>query len=123
VGFAIPIEMARKIGDELILRGQIERGWLGVSIQSVTPELASTFHAEEWAGGVLINRVEAAAPAQKAGILRGDIIIQFNGKTVLGSKKFQIMVANTKIGEMVPVTVLRDGVKKIIRVEIGEYIS
>ncbi len=123
VGFAIPIEMARKIGDELILRGQIERGWLGVSIQSVTPELAATFHAEEWAGGVLVNRVEPATPAQKAGFLRGDIIIQFNGKTVLGSKKFQIMVANTKIGEMVPVTVIRDGEKKTIRVKIGKYVS
>lgn len=121
VGFAIPIEMAMQIGDQLIKKGQIDRGWLGVAIQSMTPELAQSFSLSFFEGGVLVSSVNTGAPANRGGILRGDIIIQFDGQKVSGSKKFQQMVAETQIGKMVPIKVIRDGLEKTLRIKIGRY--
>jgi S1-C subfamily serine protease len=123
VGFAIPIEMAMKIGNQLIDKGHIDRGWLGVGIQSMTPELAESFQMKSLEGGVLISSVNKNAPANRGGILRGDIIVQFDGQDVPGTKKFQQMVASTRVGKVVPIRVIRDGLEKTLKVKIGKYIS
>ncbi len=123
VGFAIPIEMALKIGRELIDHGSVERGWLGVGIQTVTPELAASFNAMSGHGGVLVNSVEVETPADAAGIERGDIIIQYDGQQVPGSKQFQSLVANTEVGRTVPIIILRNGSEKTLHAKIGKSLS
>jgi len=123
VGFAIPIEMAMRIGEQLIEHGSVERGWLGVGIQTVTPQLAASFNATSWRGGVLVNSVEGETPAQSAGIQRGDIIIQYDGQQVPGSKQFQSLVANTEVGRTVSIKILRDGAEKLLHARIGKSVS
>ncbi len=120
VGFAIPVETALKIGAQLIQNGFVERGWLGIGIQNLTPELASTFKSKV---GVLVNNVESKTPAQLGGMLRGDIILQFDSKKVSSLKYFQKLVADTPIGRIVPVKVLRNGQEKILQIKVGKMSS
>jgi serine protease Do len=122
VGFAIPVEMALKIGDQLINKGSVDRGWLGIGIQDLTPELAETFNMNQ-PDGVLVNSVESKTPAQLGGMLRGDIIIQFDSKVISSLNNFQKLVADTAIGKVVPVKILRDGHEKMLQIKIGKMIS
>ncbi|GJL78207.1 MAG: hypothetical protein NPINA01_11960 [Nitrospinaceae bacterium] len=123
VGFAIPIEMAIKIAAQLIEHGEVERGWLGIGIQSLTPDLASSFNLKSPKGGVLVNSVDKKTPAESGGIIRGDIIVQFNGLNVAGSTKLQQMVADTEVGKTVPIKIIRNGTEKILQVKIGRLES
>jgi S1-C subfamily serine protease len=120
VGFAIPIEMAHRIATQLIDTGTIERGWLGVGIQSMTPELAESFQIQTKDGGVLVSSVNQGAPANRGGIIRGDVIVMYDGEKVLNSTKFQQMVANTSVGKNVDVMVIRDGLEKNLKIKIGK---
>lgn len=122
VGFAIPVEMALKVGDQLIHKGSVDRGWLGIGIQDLTPELAYNFSLNTQ-DGVLVNSIENKTPAQLGGMLRGDIIIQFEGKIISSLNYFQKLVADTAIGKMVPVKILRDGKEKILQIKIGKMPS
>lgn len=122
VGFAIPVEMATRIADALIDKGTVERGWLGVGIQSLTPELAVSFKVSQ-DEGVLVNNVDDGAPAQRAGLLLGDIIISFDGQSVPDSKSLQKRVAETRIGKLVPLRIIRDGIHKTVYVEVGRHLS
>ena len=122
VGFAIPVEMATRIADALIDKGTVERGWLGVGIQSLTPELAVSFKVSQ-DEGVLVNNVDDGAPAQRAGLLQGDIIISFDGQSVPNSKSLQKRVAETRIGKSVPLRIIRDGIHKTVYVEVGRQLS
>jgi len=119
VGFAIPIEMAMRIAAQLINTGEVKRGWLGIGIQSLTPELALSFNLKHPVDGVLVNSVAPKTPAEIGGIVRGDIIVQFDGKIVPGSSKFQQMVADTTVGKTVSIKVIRNGAKKNLKVKIG----
>jgi serine protease Do len=122
VGFAIPIETALKIANQLVESGSVDRGWLGVGIQNLTPELAQTLEFEKGAG-VLVNSVDSKAPAHEGGIKRGDIILQYDGNPVPGLKHLQKMVADTKIGKDVQVKVFRKGKEKALKVKIGKLVS
>ncbi len=122
VGFAIPMEMATQIADSLIDEGTVERGWLGVGIQSLTPELAVSF-AVSREEGVLVNNVDAGTPADKAGLLQGDIIISYDGQIVLDSKSLQKFVAESHIGKSVRLKIIREGIEKTVFVEVGKYLS
>jgi Do/DeqQ family serine protease len=122
VGFAIPVETALKIANQLVESGSVARGWLGVGIQNLTPELAQTLEFEE-VDGVLVNSVDSKTPAHEGGIRRGDIILQFDGKPVPGSKHLQKMVADTKIGRDVQVKIFREGQEKALNITIGKLIS
>ena len=122
VGFAIPIENALKIANQLVKNGTVARGWLGVGIQNLTPELASTLKFES-TDGVLVNSVDNKTPAQLGGIKRGDIIFQFDGKPVSDSKLFQKMVANTETGSVVMVKVFREGKEKELEITVGKLVS
>ena len=123
VGFAIPIEMAMRIATQLINSGEVARGWLGIGIQSITPELASLFNLKNPVGGVLVNSVDHETPAENGGIVRGDVIVQFDGMRVPSSNKFQQMVADTAIGKTVSIRVIRDGAEKNLQVKIGRLSS
>ncbi len=122
VGFAIPVETALKIANQLVQNGTVLRGWLGVGIQDLTPELANSLEFKN-TKGVLVNSVDLKTPAQEGGIKRGDIIFQFDGKPVSGSKYLQKLVANTEIGRVVLVKVFREGKEKILEITIGKLVS
>jgi Do/DeqQ family serine protease len=118
IGFAIPINLARSVAEQLIKTGKVTRGWLGVSIQALTPELAQSFGLETTAGA-LINQVIADSPAAKAGLRRGDILLSFNGKEVHGPRDLQVMVASTTPGTKADLEILRDGKREKISLTLG----
>lgn len=122
IGFAIPIDMAKLISDDLIKNGEVERGWLGIGIQSLTPELAKTFKTN-FQKGVLVNKVIPETPAFKGGVKPGDIIVQFDGNLVTSPKELQKMAAFSKIGKTVEIKVLRNGEFKAIKVKIEKMKS
>ena len=123
VGFSIPIEMALKISDDLINKGNVERGWLGVGIQSMNSILAESLNLSSLNGGVLVNSVETKTPAEDGGVELGDVIVQFDGRAVASSSKFQRMVANTKVGKIVTLKVMRNGHPQTLLVKIGRHTS
>jgi serine protease Do len=108
IGFAIPVNTAKPLIPELEAHGEVTRGWLGVSIQSITPDLSNALKLEE-SKGALVAEVVPGGPAEKAGIKAGDVIVSFDGKPVHDSHDLPAMVAATKIGSEVPVGVMRNG--------------
>lgn len=108
IGFAIPVNMAKPIFTQLVSKGSVSRGWMGVSIQPVTEELAQSFGLNK-AKGALVNGVAKGGPADKAGIRQGDIIVAFNGTDLKDSAHLQRIVAESPIGKPSRVTVVRDG--------------
>jgi serine protease Do len=119
IGFSIPANMAKRIYTELAAKGRITRGWLGVSIQPLTPELANGFGLKD-VKGVLISDVVQDSPADKAGITAGDIITEFDKKKVDTPQDLQKVVANTPPGKGVPVKVWRDKTEKTLEIKIGD---
>jgi serine protease Do len=118
IGFAIPVNLAKKIVPDLKTKGHVARGWLGVGIQDLTPEMARHFGLEN-EKGALVASVTSGGPADKAGIRRADVIVSYDGKPIRESHDLPILVASTKIGERVEVKVLRDGKPRVFKVEIG----
>jgi len=119
IGFASPINMAKKIVKQLKEKGKVTRGWLGVIVQEVTPDLAKSFGLKE-GKGALVADVEKGAPADTAGVKQGDVIISFDGKAITKMADLPLMVAETGVGKQVPVKVLREGSAKDFTVKIGE---
>jgi serine protease Do len=119
IGFSIPVNMAKRIYTELAAKGKVTRGWLGVSIQPLTPELSNSFGLKD-VKGVLISDVVQESPADKAGIAAGDIIIEFDKKKVDTPQDLQKVVADTQPGKGVPVKVWRDKAEKTLEIKIGE---
>ncbi|MBJ6727079.1 DegQ family serine endoprotease [Geomesophilobacter sediminis] len=108
IGFAIPANMAKQVVSQLISKGSVSRGWLGVSIQPVTEDMARSFGLPG-AGGALVNEVVAGSPAAKAGIQQGDVITSFGGVKVKDVRQLQRLVADTPVGKKVDVELLREG--------------
>lgn len=119
VGFAIPVNLARSVMERLITDGKIVRGYLGVSLQTVTPELAESFRLPE-TSGALIGGVQPNTPAAKAGMKAGDVIVDFNGKPVTDSAHLRLMVAQTPPKTSVNFKVLRDTKEKSFNVSLAE---
>jgi serine protease Do len=119
IGFAIPINLAKNVVQQLKEKGRVVRGWLGVVIQMVTPELAESFGLEE-GKGALVADISENGPADKAGITPGDIIIQFDEKDVKDMSQLPLMVAETPVGKKVKVSIIRDGKRKVVIAETGE---
>lgn len=118
IGFAIPINLARLIADQLIARGEVVRGWLGVSIQPLDAALADSFGLDR-VTGALVNQVLVDSPAARAGLKRGDVMLQFNGKPVRGVRELQLLVASTPVGAVVSMDLLRDGKPLTLKVTIA----
>ncbi len=108
IGFAIPVNTAKPLIPQLEENGEVTRGYLGVNIQSVTPDLSKAMKLEQETG-VLVADVVSGGPADKAGIKAGDVIVKFDGKPVRDSHDLPMMVAGTKIGSDVPLVVVRNG--------------
>jgi serine protease Do len=111
--------MAKEVVLQLQDKGHVTRGWLGVSIQEVTPELAKSFGLKE-KKGALVAQVISGSPAEKAGIEQGDVIVAFDGKEIADSKDLPRMVASTPVGKAVTLKLSRDGKTLDRQVKIGE---
>lgn len=119
IGFAIPISVVRELLPQLKNKGRITRGWLGVVIQKITPEIARMFKLKE-AEGALVSDVTENGPAEKAGIKRGDVIVSYNGKKIKDNEMLPRLVAATEIGKKVKIEIVRDGKTVTFDVTIGE---
>jgi serine protease Do len=108
IGFAIPIDLAKQIMQQLKEHGHVIRGWLGVEIQRITPSLAQSFNLPK-PEGALVAQVQPDTPAEKAGFKPGDIIVKFKGRAVNNEHVLPEMVAETAIGKTVPIEVIRNG--------------
>jgi len=122
IGFAIPIDMAKPLIPQLVSTGEVTRGYLGVSIQSVTPELANAMKLEE-RQGALVAEVTPGSPAAKAGIHQGDVIVGFNDETVKDAHDLPAVVAKTPVGEHATLTLRRDGKTQKVPVTVGKLPS
>ena len=119
VGFAVPVSLAKPIIESLIGTGKVVRGWLGVGIQEITPDLAKAFKVKEQKGA-LVSDVNEHGPALKAGVQRGDVIVEFDGKAIQGVSELRNRVAQTRIGADVRLKVIRGGQEKLLTIRIGE---
>ena len=119
IGLAIPINMAKGIYDQLVQKGKVVRGFLGVTIQDITPDLAESFKLKD-TKGVIVPDVSPDSAAAKAGLKAGDIITAFDGKPVEKAAEFQRRVAMKKPGSEVEITVLRDGKKQTLTAKLEE---
>ncbi len=119
IGFAVPSNMVRLVMDQLTREGKVTRGWIGVTIQELTPELAQKFGIKD-SRGVLVSDVVKGSPAQKAGIARGDVILDFNGKRISDVGALRNIVAQAAIGSSVAIKVLRADKELSLTVTIAE---
>jgi serine protease Do len=122
IGFAIPSNMTKVVMTSLIERGKVVRGWLGVSIQAVTPELADQFRLEKDRGTLVADVIEGG-PAEDAGLARGDVIIEFDGKEVNEPYILRNIVASTHPGKKIDLKVIREGEIIDLTATIGELPS
>ncbi|MCD6353251.1 MAG: DegQ family serine endoprotease [Proteobacteria bacterium] len=118
IGFAVPINMAKEIIEGLSKEGEITRGWIGVTIQKLTPELAQTFGTEETKGS-LVTDVFPGGPADAAGLQRGDVIIEFNGKKIKNERDLLKIVNSAPIESSVDIKIIRGGEKKTFSITVG----
>jgi serine protease Do len=119
IGFAVPVNLIRSVMDQLVSEGKVSRGFLGVVIQPVTPDLATAFKLPG-SGGALISEVTPKSPAEEAGLKEGDVVIEFNGKKVTDSRNLRLMAAQTPPGTKATMRVIRDGKEKRFTVELAE---
>jgi Do/DeqQ family serine protease len=120
IGFAIPSNMARTVMEQLAKSGQVRRGQLGVGIQPLTPELASSLGIGE-REGVLINSVSLGSPAERAGLRRGDVIVAVNGDKLNDPNALRNRIAGTAPGTEVTLTIVRDGKEQQVRARLAEF--
>jgi serine protease Do len=120
IGFAVPINQAKAILEDLVKKGHVVRGWLGVELaREITPAMVKAFGLPD-TKGALVNDVMKTSPAEKAGLKRGDVIRSFNGKAVESSDELQAQVSVTPPNKSVPVELIRNREKKSISLTLGE---
>ncbi len=122
LSFAIPIDVAIDISNQLKASGKISRGWLGIAIQELTKELAESFGMKN-NNGALIAGVEKNSPAEKGGLIAGDVITKFDNKSIMTSADLPRVVGATKAGKIVPVEVFRKGGVQMLSIGVGEMPS
>jgi S1-C subfamily serine protease len=119
IGFAIPVNMAKAIMGELIAKGRVRYGYLGIRLRELDRTLAQGMGLD-LDHGVLVESVEPDTPAERSGLRRRDVIVRYNGEEVRDESKFRLMVGATTVGKTVPVVVVRDGQERRIDVTVGE---
>lgn len=120
VGLAIPASIGQHVYASLVSTGKVTRGFLGVGIQAVTPELAKSFHLDR-PDGAIVTEVRDASPADQAGLRRGDTIIGYQDQPIAGPRELQRVVTTTPVGTKVTITVMRDGTEQVLRTTIVEH--
>jgi Do/DeqQ family serine protease len=119
IGFAVPSNMAKNVMDQLVVNGRVHRGLLGVTVQSVTGDLAAGLGLEK-AEGAIVSHVTPGGAAEKAGIKQGDVILSYQGRPVIDTNAFRNEIAGTKPGSSVKLEVLRDGKKRELSATLDE---
>jgi serine protease Do len=119
IGFAVPSSLAKSVLTQLAEHGKVESGWLGVSIQPLTKELAKSFKRDE-ISGVVVSSVVDGSPAAKAGVKSGDVIVEFDGKRIAKAEDLPRLVAETPIGREVPLVVARNGVETKLTTRVAK---
>jgi serine protease Do len=119
IGFAIPVNMARDVMDQLVAHGKVVRGYLGIHIESVSPALQKSFGLQS-ANGAIVGDVSADGPSAKAGLKRGDVITELNGQPVEDSQSLRLRISQTAPGTQVQLKAIRDGQPKSFTVTLGE---
>ncbi len=122
IGFAIPVNTAKRVIRDLVEKGEVTRGWIGVTISPLTPEIATSLGVPK-AKGVMIQEVIPGEPAEKAGLKSYDIVESVNGKAIASPREFMISVADLEVGASAKLGVLRDGKSKIYSVTVGKRLS
>jgi len=122
IGFAIPVNLARHVIDELRQKGKVARGWLGVSVQDLTPALAQTFGLDH-PRGALVVEVTPDGPGDHAGLTRGDVIVEYNGTLIEDSHQVPALVAESKVGDIAKVKILRNAEEQTLNMVIAEQPS
>ena len=117
IGFAVPINMARRVMDQILRYGEVKRGRIGVAIQDLTPELAQAMNTKQ-TNGAVIARVESGSPAEQAGLKTGDLVVAVNGTVVHSGTQLRNMIGLARIGDQVTLTVDRRGSESTVAVRI-----
>jgi serine protease Do len=120
IGFSIPIDRVKKIATELIKHGRMRDIWFGFKVQDINPMLAQHFKLDSM-DGVLVNFVNENAPAYKAGLRKGDIIIEINGQKISNTEDAELSVTDIAVGDRISIVVLRDNKKRTIQLDAVEY--
>ena len=119
IGFAIPVNLAKQLLPELHSKGRVSRGWLGVTIQKITPELARSFNLSH-PQGALVAEVMPNSPAARGGLRQGDVITAFDGTEIRDMHELPRVVAKTPVGKEIQVEILRQGKTKTLAVKVSE---
>lgn len=119
IGFAIPISMAKDMLPDLKSKGTVTRGWMGISVQDITEDMAKSFKLKD-PNGAIVAEVFQGDPADKAGLKAGDIIIEVNGRRIKDTHELLVMIASFRVADQVRVKVLRDGLEKVFNVVVAE---
>lgn len=117
IGFAIPINLAKSVVDDLVASGKVQRAYIGILPQEITSDLVEAFNLTEVAG-VIVAKVEKDSPAEKAGLQAGDVILEVAGEKISNVARFRISVATSKIGTKLPMKILRDKKEKLINITL-----
>jgi serine protease Do len=119
VGFAIPVALAQRVMQQIIQSGKVTRGWLGVVIQPVTPQIAQAFGLSE-NKGALVGDVEPGSPAARAGLQKGDVILQLNGQPIVDARALSLAASQMAPGSSVRLTIFRNGKQQDVNATLGE---
>jgi len=117
IGFAIPINLAKRVVDDLVASGKMQRAYIGILPQEITSDLVEAFHLAE-VSGVLVAKVEIDSPAEAAGLLTGDVILEIDGEKASNVARFRIAIATAKIGTKIPIKILRDNQERTIQIKL-----
>ena len=120
IGFAVPINMARDVMDQVIEHGKVTRGYMGVGPEDISPAMAKALHLTDMRG-VLIANVEPGSPAAQAGVQRGDVVREINGERVEDSNQLRLRISATAPGTTVRLKVVHDGVERTVSVKLLKY--
>ncbi len=121
IGFAIPIDLAKKVVDHLRKNGKVVRGWLGIRAQDLSPQIAATSGLSHVAGQIqTVTEVTENSPAAEAGIKVGDVIVEFNGKALTKNPDLRTMIADTGPGQKIMLKIVREKLERIVSIRIGE---
>ena len=119
IGFAVPVNMAKQVMDDLIKHGEVKRGWLGVMLQTITPGFAETYKIPTNEGAIISDIVKGS-PAEQSGLRRGDVVVSVDGKKVKSSQDASLYVRSKLMGDRVKLEIYRDGKKQTVEVKLGE---
>jgi S1-C subfamily serine protease len=118
IGYAIPVSTARKVMEQIIQKGSVTRGWVGVGVQDMTREIAESFKLPA-TGGVLITQIERGGPAEKGGVKLGDVLLAVNGKPVVDSTGMLNMISALQPGDSAKLKIFRNQSESELTVTIG----